>query len=76
MQKQQNRKIIIAVAPVGKRIEPPSINPLTPEEVAREVIECSNAGAALVHLHVRDRQGEQTEDLSESGPGAGTGMVG
>lgn len=65
MQKQQNRKIIIAVAPVGKQIEPPSINPLTPEEVAREVIECTNAGAALVHLHVRDRQGEQTEDLSE-----------
>ena len=65
MSKQQNRKIIVAVAPVGKRIKPPSINPLAPEEVAREVTECTYAGASLVHLHVRDRQGEQTEDLSE-----------
>jgi 3-keto-5-aminohexanoate cleavage enzyme len=65
MSKQQNRKIIVAVAPVGKRIKPPSINPLAPEEVARDVIECTYAGASLVHLHVRDRQGEQTENLSE-----------
>ena len=65
MQKQQTRKIIVAVAPVGRRIELPSINPLAPEEVAREVIECTHAGASMVHLHVRDRQGEQTEDLTE-----------
>ena len=64
MNKYQNRKIIVAVAPVGKQIDPPSKNPLTPEEVAREVIECTNAGAALVHLHVRDKHGEQTGDLS------------
>jgi 3-keto-5-aminohexanoate cleavage enzyme len=61
----KNRKIIVAVAPVGKDIEPPSINPLTPEEVAREVIECSRAGASFVHLHVRDDNGNQTEDLSQ-----------
>jgi len=65
MSKQQNRKVIVALAPVGKRIKAPSINPLAPDEVAREVIECTDAGASLVHLHVRDRQGEQTENLSE-----------
>lgn len=61
----QNRKIIVAVAPVGKDIEPPSINPLTPEEVAREVIDCTRAGASFVHLHVRDDKGSQTEDLTQ-----------
>ena len=61
----RNRKIIVAVAPVGKDIEPPSINPLTPEEVAREVIDCTRAGASFVHLHVRDDKGSQTDDLTQ-----------
>ena len=60
----KNRKIIVAVAPVGKDIETPSINPLTPEDVAREVIDCTHAGASFVHLHVRDDKGNQTEDLT------------
>jgi 3-keto-5-aminohexanoate cleavage enzyme len=60
----KNRKIIVAVAPVGKDIEPPAMNPLTPQEVAREVIDCTRAGASFVHLHVRDDQGNQTEDLT------------
>jgi 3-keto-5-aminohexanoate cleavage enzyme len=60
----KNRKIIVAVAPVGRDIEPPSINPLAPEEVAREVIDCARAGASFVHLHVRDDKGSQTEDLT------------
>ena len=49
METIKNRKIIVAVAPVGKDIELPSINPLTPEEVAREVIDCTRAGASFVH---------------------------
>lgn len=57
------RKIIVAVAPTGKKLEPPSVNPLTPEDVASQVIACDKAGAGMVHLHVRDRQGEQTEEL-------------
>jgi len=65
MEPIKNRKIIVAVAPVGKDIEPPSINPLTPEDVAREVINCTRAGASFVHLHVRDDKGNQTEDLTQ-----------
>ncbi len=61
----KNRKIIVAVAPVGREIEPPSKNPLTPQEVAAEVIACTRAGASMVHLHVRNQQGEQTEDLTD-----------
>lgn len=59
------RKIIVAVAPVGTAISSPSVNPVTPEDVASEVIACAQAGASMAHLHVRDRQGKQTEDLSD-----------
>lgn len=65
MEPMKNRKIIVAVAPVGKDIERPSINPLTPEDVAREVIDCTHAGASFVHLHVRDDNGNQTEELTQ-----------
>jgi 3-keto-5-aminohexanoate cleavage enzyme len=58
-----SRKIIVAVAPVGRRVQPPAVNPLTPKQVAEEVIRCANAGAAMVHLHVRDTRGVQTEDI-------------
>jgi 3-keto-5-aminohexanoate cleavage enzyme len=60
-----SRKIIVAVAPVGKEIKPPSVNPHTAEEVAHEVIACSRAGASFVHLHVRDDKGNQTDDLTQ-----------
>ncbi len=57
-------KIIVAVAPVGANIAPPSVNPLSPEEVAAEVADCRRAGASMVHLHVRDEAGAQTDDLT------------
>jgi 3-keto-5-aminohexanoate cleavage enzyme len=64
-QKPRGRKIMVAVAPVGRSVEPPSRNPLTPDEVAGQVLECAKAGAAMVHLHVRDAQGKQTEKLKD-----------
>ena len=60
----KKRKIIVAVAPVGKEIEAPSVNPLLPEDVAAEIAACTEAGASMVHLHVRDKKGQQTEDLA------------
>ena len=57
------RKVIIAVAPVGRTVQPPAINPLTPKQVADEVIRCARAGASMVHLHVRDAKGVQTEEI-------------
>ncbi|HHW12738.1 MAG TPA: 3-keto-5-aminohexanoate cleavage protein [Firmicutes bacterium] len=59
------RKIIVAVAPVASSPLKETKNPLTPEEVAREVIGCTKAGASLVHLHVRNKAGEQTADLTD-----------
>ena len=61
----KKRKIIVVVAPVGKKIKVPSVNPLLPKDVAKEVVACTKAGASMVHLHVRDKKGEQTEDLTD-----------
>lgn len=37
--------------------------PLTPEELADASFEAWKAGAAIIHLHVRDNKGEATQDL-------------
>ena len=58
------RKIIVAVAPVSHHPDPKAPGPITPEEIADEVSKCAEAGAGMVHLHVRDRQASQTEDLA------------
>lgn len=53
------RKVIISVAPVAgdaKRADP--------EEIAREAIAASKVGAALVHLHVREKDGRLTRDVT------------
>lgn len=60
------RKIVVTVAPVchtGKPIPAGCTNPLTPEAIAEEAANCAIAGASMVHLHVRDLEGEQTFDL-------------
>jgi 3-keto-5-aminohexanoate cleavage enzyme len=59
------KKVIVAVAPVGRSFEPPAMNPLTPEQVAGQVVDCARAGASMVHLHVRDKEGKQTEDPTQ-----------
>lgn len=60
------RKIIVTVAPVchvGKDIPAECKNPLTPEEIAEDTINCYKAGACEVHLHTRDLQGNPTFEL-------------
>lgn len=55
-------KIIIAVAPTGGWGRGKN-NPLSPEEVAGEVLGCAGEGAALAHFHSRDLSGELTADM-------------
>lgn len=60
------RKIIITVAPVchvGKPVPAGCHNPLTPEDITRDVVECYRAGACQVHLHTRDIEGNPTFEL-------------
>jgi 3-keto-5-aminohexanoate cleavage enzyme len=55
--------LVITVAPVGgelTREQQPNL-PLRPEEIAEEVARCREAGAAMVHLHVRDEAGNPSQ---------------
>ena len=37
--------------------------PVTPESLARDAIECADAGASIYHLHVRDEAGRPTMEV-------------
>ncbi|MDX1655449.1 MAG: 3-keto-5-aminohexanoate cleavage protein, partial [Candidatus Competibacteraceae bacterium] len=57
--------LIINVAPNGARrthADHPKL-PITPQELAETAKSCLQAGAAMLHLHVRDVQGGHTLDV-------------
>ena len=59
-------KLIITAAITGSRItrETAPYIPITPEEIVQSAIECRQAGASIVHIHVRDpATGLGTQDL-------------
>ncbi len=57
-------KLIITVAPTGNvpTRETDPFLPVTPDEIAEDVYRCYQAGAAVVHIHARDRNGKPTAD--------------
>lgn len=59
-----SRKVIITAALTGA-VTPKELNsaiPLTPQEIADDAYACWKAGAAVVHLHMRDDNGIGTMD--------------
>ena len=57
-------KLIISAALTGvgtTRAQSPYV-PLTPEEIAADVVNVENAGAAVAHLHVRDEKGINSKE--------------
>jgi len=52
-------KVMISVAPVAS-----TDKEIVPKKIAKDVLDCWKAGAAMVHLHVRDAFGNLTADLS------------
>jgi 3-keto-5-aminohexanoate cleavage enzyme len=59
-------KVIITVAQTGA-IVTKKINPSVPEqpdEIAESALACYNESAAIVHIHARDKAGENTADVS------------
>lgn len=68
------RKIIITVAQTGAfhgKESNPNI-PLSPEEIINSAYDCYNAGASIVHIHARDKEGLSSNDpkiYSEIGSG-------
>lgn len=59
-----NNKLIVTAALVGngttKQMNPAV--PYTAEEIARDAVACVKAGAAIIHIHVRDDEGRATMD--------------
>jgi 3-keto-5-aminohexanoate cleavage enzyme len=58
-------KLIITAALVGAeltRAHNPNL-PLTPEEIGQAAAEARQAGASIIHLHVRDEAGQPTQDI-------------
>ena len=51
------RKVMISCAVTGSAADSPAKNPavpVTPEQIASSAIDAAKAGAAIVHIHVRD----------------------
>lgn len=53
------RKVIISLAPVQAGM------PVNKEALTEDVVRCSEAGAAMCHLHCRRPDGSLTEDITE-----------
>ncbi len=57
-------KIVITCAVTGAETtkkDNPNL-PVTPDEIAQSAYEAYNAGASILHLHVRDKNGNPTQD--------------
>jgi len=57
-------ELIITVALCGAgttKKQTPHV-PLTPDEIAADVVACAKAGASVAHIHVRDKDGNNTMD--------------
>jgi len=59
-----NRKVIITVAQTGNfqgKAQNPNL-PEQPSEIIQSAYECYNAGAAIVHIHARNKEGNSCND--------------
>jgi len=61
-------KVVITVAPYGPEWEPrdfPEDIPVTMEEQIQKAVDCYNAGATVLHLHVRELDGKGSKRMSK-----------
>jgi len=61
-------KVVITVAPYGPEWMPedfPEDIPVTMEEQIQKAVDCYNAGATVLHLHVRELDGKGSKRLSK-----------
>jgi uncharacterized protein (DUF849 family) len=61
-------KLVITVAPYGPEWMPsdfPEDIPMTMDEHIQKAVDCSNAGATVLHLHVRELDGKGSKRLSK-----------
>src|SRR3989440_6578900 len=56
--------VMITAAMVGAEVtkeQQPKL-PITPQEIIQAAVECYEAGASIIHIHVRDSEGNATQD--------------
>jgi uncharacterized protein (DUF849 family) len=61
-------KLVITVAPYGPEWEPgdfPEDLPLTMDQHVQAAVDCYNAGATVLHIHVRELDGKGSKRLSQ-----------
>src|SRR5215468_804081 len=64
---ENQEKLVITVAPYGPEWTPsdfPEDIPVTMEEQVQKAVDCYNAGATVLHLHVREADGKGSKRLS------------
>ncbi len=61
-----SNKLIITAALLGggTRKEMNPAVPYTAEEIAKDAVACAKAGAAIIHIHVRNKEGNQVNDVA------------
>jgi uncharacterized protein (DUF849 family) len=65
---ENQQKLVITCAPYGPEWEPsdfPADIPVTMEEQIQKAVDCYNAGATVLHLHVRELDGKGSKRLSK-----------
>jgi uncharacterized protein (DUF849 family) len=65
---ENQEKLVITVAPYGPEWEPedfPEDIPVTMEEHVQKAVDCYNAGATVLHVHVREEDGKGSKRLSK-----------
>src|SRR5260221_2363859 len=58
--------VMITAAMVGAEVtkeQQPHL-PITPQQIIEAAVECYQAGASIIHIHVRDAEGNATQDAS------------
>jgi uncharacterized protein (DUF849 family) len=65
---ENQQKLVITVAPYGPEWQPedfPEDIAVTMEEQVQKAVDCYNAGATVLHLHVREADGKGSKRLSK-----------
>ena len=65
---ENQQKLVITAAPYGPEWMPsdfPEDIPLTMEEQIQKAVDCYNAGATVLHVHVRELDGKGSKRLSK-----------
>jgi uncharacterized protein (DUF849 family) len=65
---EHQEKLVITVAPYGPEWEPadfPEDIPVSMAEHVQKAVDCYNAGATVLHLHVREEDGKGSKRLSK-----------